>query len=346
MKLRTFKLAFLSVCIIALTLSITPNLVSAAQGKVIQLKFAHFLPPIAPIAKTFEAWDKKVEAQTGGRVKIVMYPSQSLVKAPDSYTAPAGGICDLSFVVNLQDLSRFPLNSITDLPLMPWPSDKITTRIYTELNEKFPEMRNEFKEVKVLWRFGSAPSILHTTKKEVRVPQDIKGLKVIANGPKVIALKNLGANPIAMHPPEWYMALERGVAEGFLVPFNVPFEFKVLPMLKVHTDLNIAWQGAQVVMNLKQWNKLPADLQKTINDLNPWALKESLRALQASIDMAKGAAKKMDHKIIVPTPEESNQWFELLKPMQEEWVAQGESKGLPARAVFDTANRLIRAYSK
>ena len=149
-----------------------------------------------------------------------------------------------------------------------------------------------------------------------------------------------------MHPPEWYMALERGVAEGFLVPFNVPFEFKVLPMLKVHTDLNIACQGMQVVMNLKQWNKLPPDIQKTINDLNPWALKESLRALQASIDMAKGTAKKMGHKIIVPTSEESNQWFELLKPMQEEWVAQGESKGLPARAVFDTANRLIREYSR
>ena len=62
--------------------------------------------------------------------------------------------------------------------------------------------------------------------------------------------------------------------------------------------------------------------------------------------MAKGTAKKMGHKIIVPTSEESNQWFELLKPMQEEWVAQGESKGLPARAVYDMANRLIREYGK
>ena len=47
-----------------------------------------------------------------------------------------------------------------------------------------------------------------------------------------------------------------------------------------------------------------------------------------------------------PTPQELKLWKEAVQPVHEKWIADTEAKGLPAKAVYDEAKRLIKEYDK
>jgi TRAP-type C4-dicarboxylate transport system substrate-binding protein len=64
------------------------------------------------------------------------------------------------------------------------------------------------------------------------------------------------------------------------------------------------------------------------------------------INMVKGMAKEMGHQIYQPTAEEMKLWRQAVQPVHEKWIADTEAKGLPARAVYEEAKRLIKEYGK
>jgi TRAP-type C4-dicarboxylate transport system substrate-binding protein len=204
--------------------------------EVINLKFHHQLPPGIDIAVVCDEWAKKVEEQTSGRVKVTIYPAEGLVKATDCYTSIVKGTCDIAFRALANDPSRVSLNRITDLPGMFWPSPEAASSIWVELMDEFPEMRTEFRDVKILWQYNCMPSVLNFTKKETRVPDDIKGMKLISLPPLSLAIDNMGASPIGLLPPEWYTSLERGLAEGVTSAYNVIYVHKIHPLVTYRTE--------------------------------------------------------------------------------------------------------------
>ena len=50
-----------------------------AQDKPVEMKFAHWLPAMHPLAKLgFEPWAKSVEAASKGSIKVALFPAQQL----------------------------------------------------------------------------------------------------------------------------------------------------------------------------------------------------------------------------------------------------------------------------
>jgi len=177
-----------------------------APDKPIELKFAHHIPPKAGVPTMLVAWGKRIEEGTNGRVKITFYPAQSLVKARDFYDACSSGICDFTFAGFALDTSRFRLSSVHDLPGLGWPNDKVYNRVAREVYEKFPEIQQETKEVKPIFISHNTPAYLHFTKKTVRTPAQLKGMKMIAGGSQVVVVKTLGAVPVSMATADKYLA--------------------------------------------------------------------------------------------------------------------------------------------
>lgn len=316
-----------------------------APTKVIELKMAWHTPPIGSLGTSCESWAKKVEEATNGRVKITTYPSQTLVKGADFYTSTVDGISDITFGVNVMDASRFPLNSVMDLPVMGWPNPTVASSIWKEVFSKYPEMSAEFKEVKVLFQCADIARQLHLTKKEARVPEDIRGMKIIATGPSGELLEALGASPVTILPPDYYMSLERGVAEGVCVDYAVISDAKVIPLLPYHTNLDLCYLGQELIMNLNTWNSLPPDIQKIIDSLEPWAVEGFLEQMDTMTVKAQKECQDLGHTIITPTPEELELWY-AGKPLQDKWIADNEAKGLPAQAIYNDVQRLIKESSK
>jgi TRAP-type C4-dicarboxylate transport system substrate-binding protein len=106
-----------------------------------------------------------------------------------------------------------PLNMFTSLGFMDYPSMKAGTEIYHKIWDKFPEIREEFKGVKVLASRMQPGFQLSFTKKQVRVPSDIKGMKIISLGAFTAEMAAMGAAPMDVKVGDMYMSLERGLAE-------------------------------------------------------------------------------------------------------------------------------------
>jgi TRAP-type C4-dicarboxylate transport system substrate-binding protein len=347
MNMGTLKRVTWNLFITTALLLLPFNIATAQNQKPIELKFATHIPAGIPTYKVWEAWAKKVEQQSNGRVKITFYPAQSLVKAKDIYESTVKDICDIAYEVNSMDPTRFPLTLLTDVPMMGWSTSKMVTRIRTDLYNEFPALRQEFKGVKILWQYVSlGPSVLHLTKKAAKIPDDLKGTRIIALGWVAKYLNSIGATPVTLMPPDWYMALNRGVAEGTVTTYSVIFDHKVYELLPYHTDVNIGFTGSEIIMNLEKWKSLPPDIQKIMDNLQPWVVDQAIAAVDSDIKKGREACEKLGQHFVKPTAEEAQKWIESGKEVHEKWIEDNESAGRPARAIFDKAQSLIKEYSK
>jgi TRAP-type C4-dicarboxylate transport system substrate-binding protein len=232
---------------------------------------------------------------------------------------------------------------------MGFPSLPAGTEIYNQLLNKFPELRAEYKGVKVLSaRMGPAYQ-LHFPKKEVRVPEDLKGMKLISVGGSMAKeMAAMGAAPMDVKVGDLYMSLERGLAEGISCHVPILHAFGILKLLPYH----LMFEGGtcmgpdMVLFNLDTWNKLPPDIQKIFEELSPWLGKELIRADSGYEAMVVGKAREMGHKLVTPTPDEVQQWVDAVQPVHKKWIEDTEAKGLPAREVYEEAKRMIREYKK
>ena len=92
----------------------------------------------------------------------------------------------------------------------------------------------------------------------VRVPADLKGLKLRTPGSKtrVLAFKMLGASPITMNIGEVYLALQQGVVDGQENPFGNIDKWKWYEVQKYVSLSRHVYTPITFVMNLKKYNSL------------------------------------------------------------------------------------------
>ena len=155
----------------------------SAEAKTINLKFAHQTSPAGFVHKSFhEPWARMVEKATEGRVKITIYPGQSLCKGKEAIEATIGGVTDINWWVQPYFPGRFPLTSVMSLPFVNAPTAEVNSRILQEIYEEFPEVQAEYSKVKVLMLGTGAPYFLISTKKPVGSLKDMNGLKIRGPG--------------------------------------------------------------------------------------------------------------------------------------------------------------------
>src|SRR5690606_7882088 len=89
-----------------------------AQSPEVELKLHHFLGPKAPAhTKMLEPWAKAIQDDSGGRVKIDLYPSMSLGGSPPQlFRQVADGVVDIIWTVNGYTPGLFPRSEVFELP--------------------------------------------------------------------------------------------------------------------------------------------------------------------------------------------------------------------------------------
>jgi len=292
-----------------------------------------------------EPWAKMVEEATRGRVKVTIYPSGSLAKAKEVYDATIGGIADVGWIAIGHYPRRFPLTEGCTIPGTGIKDSVTGSRIIWKLYNKFPQIRAEFADVKVLTMHAFAPISIATTKAPIRALHDVRGLKIRATAGGVsMLLEAAGASPMFMAPGDIYLNLEKGVIDGSAMGWEGHGAFGIVEIAKYFTVVP-AFTGPQFVlfMNQKKWNGLPYHIQEAIMSVSGQVAsrlygKGDDKTSQLVMDKirSKGA------EIITLTPAEKARWRDLAKPVQDKWLTDLEAKGLPARAVFDEMLRLVK----
>ena len=327
--------------------------VAAAQGKPIELKFGYSTPTNAPMYDyACVPWAKKAEEATGGKIKIVQFPSDSLFKAKDALTAIQSGLADIAYVPMGYLPGSFSLTEVLFLPfLLRSTSAEINSQVAQELYETTPEIQKEFSGMKLLFIYSSDPYFIATSKKPVRNMSDLKGLKIRAPGKiPMDTMKALGAVPVSIPIFETYEAGSRGVIDGGLL-FNVMLpDFKLWEVFHYWTDV-VLWTSILIQpMNLNRWNSLAPDIQKGLmsvsgmNGARFWGREAyGPRMKDIADDMIKKSGYKWEK--VELDKGEIEKWREIAgKPIWTAWVKEMESKGLPGQKVLDQAVRIADKY--
>lgn len=318
-----------------------------APAKPLELKFSvQHGPKGGKYVRGHEPWAKSIEKATKGRVKVIIYPSNSLAKAKENYDATIDGIVDIGWIAIPHYKGRFPLTeAFSIIPGTGIKDPVIASRIAWSLYKKFPEMQAEFKDVKVLFLHAFAPRSIGA-KVPIRTIEDLKGMKIRAAGGEAKMLEAAGASPIFTVPGDIYLNFQKGVIDAVTMGWEGHASFGVTEIAKYYTVVP-AFPGPLFVMfvNKNKWNKLPSDLQKAIMsvsaDVGSRLYGEGdLKTSQIVMDRI----REKGGEIITITPEEEDRWAGFAKPMQEKIIAGLEKKGLPARAFLNEIIRMVKEY--
>jgi TRAP-type transport system periplasmic protein len=316
------------------------------QAKPIEVTLAQWDPPASlPGSMTMKMVDR-INQRAAGKLKVVPFMGETLIKQVESFRGTQTGVVDMCYFGPTAPGSPVVLSRIISLPFLGITSHEMATDVYIQLMKEAPEMMAEYKGVRVMGVFGIPLDNLHLVKKSVHVPGDVKGLKIIAFGPRVDFIKELGGTPVTIGLGDWYTSLERGVVEGLDHLFPVLAVFKGEDLFKYHTVINASVGMNFWIFNEQKWKSLPPDLQQIIEEGANWRAAEIMKADRIEEDRLIAYAKSKGQEVYYPTAEEMKLWRSHAKPVQDKWIADTEAKGLPAKKVFEHLQRIIKEYKK
>jgi TRAP-type transport system periplasmic protein len=330
----------------SLVLSLLIPLTVSAQTITLTLSDQNSDVSWGPVHAT-QPWVKQVEKATNGKVKIQIYPSETLAKGRQNWMAAKDGICDISWNVMSYYPGMTPYADVVVLPGLPFRTGEKGSEVIWKLFEKFPELSDQFAENKVLILYTSEPFILMTSKKQVKTLEDLRGMKIrTVGGPPIEQMKALGGQPILLPMPDVYVAMEKGTIDGLEAAYEPIPGFRLNEVVKYITEGPFAPSLFAVVMNKKKWNSLPKDIQDAIMSVS--GLEGSKFFGKNFFDAAREPIKKMiaegkyDIKIYTLPEAERERWVEVgCKPIWEEWIKSMAGKGHPkAREILNAALEL------
>jgi len=316
----------------------------ASAEKTIELKFAHgFSPKHTMQVKVFEPWAEKITKLTNGRVKFTMFPGGALGKMPDHYSLAEKGLADIVYILQDYTPGRFPLTTVFELPFMIPSAEKCAEAMW-KTYEKIPAFQEEYSKVKPLALFAHPPGHFHTTKVPIKNISDFKGLKIRTATPSVTqALKIFGAAPVNMPITETYTALERGVVDGTVIPYEGVVIFKLDELLKYTTPASFYTVTMAFLMNKKKWESLPDDIKKIFDENAGLPLSiEAGRVYDQVEPIMKEKCLKAGMQIVEMTPEAKAKLHEVTMPIREDWVKEMDGKGLPGKETLKTALEFLK----
>lgn len=320
---------------LAAALSLTTAYASATTT----LRFSHFWPATSAIHKeVFQAWADDVEKASNGELKVQLFPSQTLTKADAAYQGAVNGISDIAATAQGYTAGRFPLTQVVELPgvsLSATQGGCITQSLYDK-----GMLADEYKDSHVLFMFSTGPGYIHTTDKEVKVPDDLKGLRI--RRPSAVVgkiLTELGAQPIGMPAPEIYTSMQRGLLDGVSLPWEGMKAFRINELSGQHTEVPFYSLAFVVTMNKRTYDRLPENLKKVIDDNSGMSWAKKGGAMMDAEDAA-GRAGAHGKFIQVADPLNDPAWSAPLKKATSDYLGELDSKGKNATAVYQKAMEL------
>jgi TRAP-type C4-dicarboxylate transport system substrate-binding protein len=310
---------------------------AGADGQVFKLKLSSHIPASAPPARAIKEWTEKVTAATGGRVQFTIYPSETLAKGREALQATEDGVCDVAMINLAYVAKQWSLNSVVTLGSLVMPNDR-GTEIWNQLLARFPQMTAEMGSVKVLGKSVATTTSLHTKGKQVRVPADLKALRIAALGDSVFLVQAAGAISVNVSSGDWATAAQKGLIVGCMAPVYVVTDRGLEQTFDYHLDLGMGAGASAAVMNWDVWNSLPADVQTAIDGLTPW-LSGAMRAASIEVE-AQGWQKCGRRSVVEPTSEELVLWKQCFAPVAERWIADNAGKG-PSREIYEYLKQLL-----
>lgn len=322
-----------------------------AAAQTITLKLSHFVPPVAPPHATFLApWAARVEKESGGRLKVQIYPSMQLGGTPPQLVDQIrDGVVDIGWTLPGYTAGRFPKTEIFEIPFL-HSSALATTLALQDYYEK--HLREEYKDYHVLLLHVHGGALVHAGKPIVKL-EDYRGLKIrTPNRGGSVFLRGVGASAVGAPVPEVPQMLSKGVIDGALLPYEIANPLKVHELVKYHSEFagpqpRIGTSVFLFGMNKKAYESLPADLKKVIDANSGRHIAAMAGQNWDNIEKpGKEAAVKAGGEFpVMPLPE-VQRVRAAVKPEVDKFIKDLSAAGFDAAALYAEAQALIAKHTK
>ncbi|MCB1452247.1 MAG: TRAP transporter substrate-binding protein [Rhizobiaceae bacterium] len=334
-KFRSVLIASAALCAMTAT----------ALAQEVTLRFHQMLPPQATIpAKAIVPWAEKVEADSGGRIKVERFDAMALGGTPPQLIDQVtDGVVDLIWTVIGYTPGRFPSTEVFELPFI-MTNGEATSKAFHEFCEM--HCQDEFADVKVIAWHAHGPGLIHSSK-AVNKLEDMNGLKV-RGGSRLVnqLLEKLGSEPVGMPVPAVPEALSKGVIDATTIPWEVTPALKVAELVNNHTGFSgkngLYTLTFVVAMNKASYDKLPDDLKKVIDDNSGIETAAMFgRVMDGGDEVGLKIATDHGNNIITLDEAETQRWKDAASDITASWIAEMDAAGKDGNALLNEATALI-----
>lgn len=277
----------------------------------------------------------KLKEYSGGRLAVEMHYAASVCAEHACGEQMKLGQMDMATTSTANTGAFGTTMAITDLPYL-LKSVKSAEKLFhgwfgDELKKRFlKETGFKIFSISVAGGFRQ----LEQSKKEVRVPEDLKGIKfrVTKSPVESTLIRAWNGAPIPYNWPQTYQGIQTGVVDGAYVPIPWLVLSKMYEVAPYFTFVGGAFGGSVMYMDAKRFDGLPAwgreAVQKTMDDTS-----QAFYDYDAAWEKEAYAVLKAKAKVYHPNEAEMKLWR---AGAVEAWIdAKGTFDPALARRVFE-----------
>jgi C4-dicarboxylate-binding protein DctP len=244
---------------------------SLAQAAPIIVKVSHVVAEKTPKGQAALKFKELAEKALPGKVEVQVFPSSQLFG--DGKEMEALLLGDVQIIApSLSKFDRYTKKlQLFDLPFL-FSDIAAVDRFQQSKDGKALLDSMQSKGIKGLAYWHNGMKELSTDRDQLRLPDDVKGLKFRIQPSDVLEaqFRALGANPQKMAFSEVYQALQTGVVDGQENTWSNIYSQKFHEVQKTIAVTNHGVIDYMVITNAKWWNGLPPDvragLQKAMDE--------------------------------------------------------------------------------
>jgi TRAP-type C4-dicarboxylate transport system substrate-binding protein len=278
------------------------------------IRFAWTMPPHTATSDQAEMIAKNIKAMSNGEIEVQTYPSGSLATETSLGSALKNNTVNMGITGMHWWSSKEPALEWDTIPFLVTDTAKLLPAFHDGLGNDINTLLKKHGVKIVGWGFyGYSISYLNN-KHPIKVPSDMKGLKMRADGRLNAAfMKAMGAVPVAMDSSEVYTALQRGALDGGA---SGPASFvsrKWYEVGKYVTAIHYCPIVYPVEVNLKWWNGLTDAQRKTISNAIAKTEKPNLKEIESGFEKHIKIIEKAGGHVYRPTGTNLKKWKEKAK---------------------------------
>ena len=341
MKRRTLLKSGLLASAVAFGLTAT-----AAMAETVTLRMSTWLPPKHHhTAVTLPPWIAAVEEASGGTLKIKIDPAP-IAKPPGQYDVVRDGAADMSYHVVAYTPGPFEILRGAELPFLS-PSAEVGSQAAYDWYDRNIGFDKEFKDVKIITIFVHGPGAVHS-KEPITSLEDIAGVKLRVGGGGVRMAEALGATPVALPAPQAYEAIQKGVADGAMFPFESIAGFRLGELVNYHLEIpgGLYTTPFAIMMNPAKYDSLSDAHKKVLDEVGGvagakiigkgWDDADAV-GRQAAIDQG-GVFHKLEGA-------ELAKWQEKIAFMDAAWIEKANAAGLDGAALLEDFKATVAKFA-
>ncbi len=232
-------------------------------------------------------WADLVGEKTQGRIKIKVYPGAALVSGDQTkeFTALRQGVIDIAVGSTINWSPQVKELNLFALPFLMPDHKALDALVQGRVGRKVFELLAERDVVPLAWGENGFREVSNS-KKPIRTPEDLKGMKMrVVGSPLFLAtFSALGANPTQMSWADAQPAMATGAVDGQENPLAVFNAAKLHTVGQKHVTLwGYVADPLMFVVNKNVWNEWSAEDQKLVREAAVQAAKEEVARARAGI---------------------------------------------------------------